>query len=80
MFDNLLVIRYNKKIKPFASKSLFNWILFFFQSDQFVVIKDIRPVATHHFLVLSHKHIQSAKCLKPCEQDRNLREFIKNYF
>lgn len=45
-----------------------------FQSDQFVVIRDLRPVATHHFLVLSHKHIQSAKSLKPCEQDRNLRK------
>lgn len=39
-----------------------------------MVIRDLRPVATHHFLVLSHKHIQSAKSLKPCEQDRNLRK------
>jgi diadenosine tetraphosphate (Ap4A) HIT family hydrolase len=43
-----------------------------FQSNEFVVIKDLKPVATHHFLVLSHKHIASSKSLQPCEQDRNL--------
>lgn len=45
-----------------------------FQSNEFVVIKDLKPVATHHFLVLSHKHITSSKSLEPCEQDRNLRK------
>lgn len=43
-----------------------------FQSDSYVVIKDIKPVATYHFLVLSRKHIESSKSLKPCEEDRNL--------
>ncbi|VVC27271.1 Hypothetical protein CINCED_3A020021 [Cinara cedri] len=42
------------------------------QSDQFVIIRDIKPVATNHFLILSRKHIQSAKELQPCEEDRNL--------
>ncbi|KAL4135746.1 hypothetical protein QTP88_007337 [Uroleucon formosanum] len=42
------------------------------RSDQFVIIKDIKPVATHHFLVLSNKHINSAKSLQPNEQDCNL--------
>ncbi|XP_015377621.1 PREDICTED: histidine triad nucleotide-binding protein 3-like [Diuraphis noxia] len=42
------------------------------RSDQFVIIKDIKPVATYHFLVLSDKHIKSAKSLQPNEQDCNL--------
>lgn len=44
------------------------------QSDQFVIIKDIKPVATHHFLVLCDKHIKNAKSLQPNEQDCNLRK------
>jgi len=44
------------------------------KNDDFVVINDIKPVSSHHILVLSHKHIQSAKSLKPCQQDRDLLE------
>jgi len=42
------------------------------RSDEFVIVKDISPVATHHYLVLSHRHIQSAKLLQPLDQDRSL--------
>ncbi|XP_026815558.1 histidine triad nucleotide-binding protein 3-like [Rhopalosiphum maidis] len=42
------------------------------RSNQFVIIKDIKPVATHHFLVLSERHIKSSKSLQPNEQDCNL--------
>lgn len=46
----------------------------FFQTDKYVVVKDIKPVATSHFLVISRKHIESAKRLQPCEEDRTLRK------
>lgn len=46
-----------------------------FQNNDYVVIRDLKPVSTHHFLVLSHKHIQSAKSLKSCQQDRDLRKY-----
>lgn len=44
-----------------------------FQTSKYVIVKDIKPASTYHFLVLSRKHIQSAKSLQPCEEDRNLR-------
>jgi len=44
-----------------------------------VIVKDISPVATHHYLVLSHRHIQSAKLLQPLDQDRSLRMIYINY-
>ncbi|XP_050438465.1 adenosine 5'-monophosphoramidase HINT3-like [Adelges cooleyi] len=42
------------------------------QGEKFVIVKDIHPVATHHFLVLSRDHIATAKSLQPTPKDREL--------
>jgi len=36
---------------------------YFFADDQLFVIKDIHPKTTHHYLVITRQHIESAKSL-----------------
>jgi diadenosine tetraphosphate (Ap4A) HIT family hydrolase len=38
-------------------------ILCSFQDDDYVVFPDIKPAARHHYLIVTRKHIQSAKQL-----------------
>ena len=35
----------------------------FFQDEEVVVFRDIRPAATHHYLVATKEHIRDAKQL-----------------
>lgn len=56
-------------------KKNFFFLIRIFQTNDCVVIKDIKPVSSLHILVLSHKHIQNAKSLKPCQEDRDLRKY-----
>lgn len=46
------------------------------QDDEVMCIQDIRPVATHHYLIIPKIHIQNAKTLRP--EDETLCELILN--
>lgn len=37
----------------------------YYQDDQAIIFKDIRPAASHHFLVVPKTHIKNAKILTP---------------
>ncbi|XP_050526765.1 adenosine 5'-monophosphoramidase HINT3-like [Daktulosphaira vitifoliae] len=42
------------------------------RGNKFVIVKDIHPVANHHFLVISREHIPTVKSLKPIPEHREL--------
>ncbi len=42
---------------------------FAYEDDKFIVIKDIKPSAPVHFLVIPKKHIDSVKHLEPADKD-----------
>jgi len=42
---------------------------FIYENDNFIVIKDIKPSAPVHLLIIPKKHIDSVKHLKPKDKD-----------
>jgi len=42
---------------------------FVYENDNFIVIKDIKPSAPIHLLIIPKKHIDSVKHLEPVDKD-----------